>query len=148
MKETTAQRYRREGRCTQCGGTPSPGLRMCDDCRGRQSIANKRWQDRNWRSTPEQVVTRARYKRAARYKLTTTEVARLEARAGGKCELCGRALKHINIDHDHRTGRVRGILCTSCNTGLGKLGDCISRLEEAIDYLRRTSHPDDNPHRP
>ena len=50
------------------------------------------------------------------------------------CELCGRRLA-VAIDHDHLTGNFRGFLCMSCNTGLGKLGDTLDRLREAVVYL-------------
>ena len=40
------------------------------------------------------------------------------------------------MDHDHESGDFRGWLCTSCNTGLGKLGDSIAGLESALAYLK------------
>lgn len=39
------------------------------------------------------------------------------------------------VDHCHNTGKVRGLLCNHCNTGLGKLGDTKESLKKAIDYL-------------
>jgi len=39
------------------------------------------------------------------------------------------------VDHDHKTGKVRGLLCNHCNTGLGKLGDTVESLTKAIRYL-------------
>ena len=54
----------------------------------------------------------------------------------GKCAICTKPFPgRIAIDHDHRTGRVRGLLCTSCNTGIGKLGDDPELLLRAISYL-------------
>jgi hypothetical protein len=41
----------------------------------------------------------------------------------------------MNIDHDHKTGQVRGLLCSGCNTGLGHLGDDIQGLKRALEYL-------------
>lgn len=43
----------------------------------------------------------------------------------------------LHLDHDHKTGKFRGWLCSTCNTGLGKLGDSIEGLERAIGYLTR-----------
>jgi len=55
------------------------------------------------------------------------------------CAICNKHIsavrRRMNIDHDHNTGKVRGILCTGCNTGLGHLGDNIEGLEKAIEYL-------------
>jgi hypothetical protein len=40
------------------------------------------------------------------------------------------------VDHCHTSGKVRGLLCNHCNTGLGKLGDTVESLEKAISYLK------------
>ncbi len=43
----------------------------------------------------------------------------------------------MHLDHDHTTGKFRGWLCNCCNRAFGMLGDTISGLERALDYLRR-----------
>jgi predicted nucleic acid-binding Zn ribbon protein len=65
----------------------------------------------------------------------------LEA-CGYKCEICGDGVsltsgknKAPHIDHDHTTGKVRGILCASCNKGIGMLKEDTSVLQKAIRYL-------------
>lgn len=52
----------------------------------------------------------------------------------GVCAICLTG-KPVHVDHDHRTGRVRGVLCFSCNGGLGQFRDPVDALEPAIDYL-------------
>lgn len=51
-----------------------------------------------------------------------------------KKDNCGRDLA---VDHNHITGKIRGLLCTDCNTGLGLFDDNVELLEKAINYLKR-----------
>ncbi|UKH49716.1 endonuclease VII [Rahnella phage Sarma103] len=59
----------------------------------------------------------------------------------GSCKICGLTERIQNrslaVDHCHKTGVVRGLLCSACNIALGKFEDDINRLERAIKYLRR-----------
>ncbi len=60
---------------------------------------------------------------------------------GNSCALCDKSFSIlssnlIHVDHCHKTGDVRGILCKDCNVGLGLLGDDIEGLLKAIDYLK------------
>lgn len=57
----------------------------------------------------------------------------------GVCAICLTATpggRFFCVDHCHRTGRVRGLLCTHCNHGLGKFADSTANLERAINYLK------------
>jgi len=55
------------------------------------------------------------------------------------CDCCGKEHhKSLVLDHDHNTLAFRGWLCEPCNHGIGKLGDNIEGLEQAIGYLRKT----------
>ncbi len=57
---------------------------------------------------------------------------------GGCCPVCGEAVLYnkIHTDHDHKTGKVRGLLCRKCNLMLGYAEDDPSVLESAAKYLR------------
>lgn len=65
----------------------------------------------------------------------------LEARQGGVCAICGDAERgrSLHVDHNHNTGAVRGLLCTTCNLGIGCFADDPVRLESAIRYLYATT---------
>lgn len=58
---------------------------------------------------------------------------------GGVCAICGERPKRrrLAVDHCHQTGRVRGLLCYSCNVGIGALRDSPDVIRSAIAYLRR-----------
>jgi hypothetical protein len=58
----------------------------------------------------------------------------------GLCAICSKILKGRDMcaDHCHKTGVVRGLLCRTCNSGIGQLSDDPNRLERAAQYLRRT----------
>lgn len=54
------------------------------------------------------------------------------------CAVCETPPRHkyaLHIDHDHVTGRVRGLLCSACNTAIGKLGDTATGVHRAVEYL-------------
>ena len=55
------------------------------------------------------------------------------------CDCCGKYSKILECDHDHKTHKFRGWTCRNCNTGLGRFKDDIKKLEQAIEYLRRTN---------
>jgi hypothetical protein len=57
---------------------------------------------------------------------------------GGACPICGRDDVVLHLDHSYRTGKTRGLLCRTCNTGCGQFRDSVKRLQAAIQYLK---HP-------
>ena len=73
-----------------------------------------------------------------RYGIGQAAVADLLVKQGGVCAICG-AADPQHVDHDHRTGWVRGILCFNCNGGLGQFRDNPKFLAGAIRYLKGTT---------
>lgn len=59
-----------------------------------------------------------------------------EYKEGKACEICG-ARDRLVVDHCHKTGVIRGVLCSNCNTAIGMLRDDVERLRAAIEYLSR-----------
>ena len=53
------------------------------------------------------------------------------------CECCLQETDHFVLDHDHQTGQFRGWLCRNCNQGIGKLGDTLEGIQNAIRYLTK-----------
>ncbi|MEU8228746.1 endonuclease VII domain-containing protein [Actinoplanes sp. NPDC048967] len=73
-----------------------------------------------------------------RYGVGQVEFDEMVAEQGGVCAIRG-ASDPQHVDHDHRTGWVRGILCFNCNGGLGQFRDNPVFLAEAITYLKGTT---------
>lgn len=78
-----------------------------------------------------------------RYGLTYPDYEKLLERQANRCGCCGEVFGTTNrtrpvVDHDHVTGRVRGLLCGNCNTGIGMLGDTPTGLLNALRYLNQT----------
>lgn len=84
-----------------------------------------------------------------RYKVTPLDIYRLYKLQRGRCAICGargdvqelgfKKYGPFCIDHDHKTGKVRGLLCSNCNKGLGMFRDCQKFLHAAIAYLIKHS---------
>jgi len=75
------------------------------------------------------------------------DYAALVERYGNRCAICGCKAGHTSkrgikarfaVDHSHRTGRIRGLLCGRCNRGLGFFGDSVKNLQSAIRYLKNS----------
>jgi hypothetical protein len=72
-----------------------------------------------------------------RYGLDQQEYQHMVKASGGCCSICGDKTKLV-VDHCHKTLKVRGLICTHCNHGLGKFMDSPERLQKAAEYLCRT----------
>jgi len=79
-----------------------------------------------------------------RYKITKTEYDNMFSLQNGVCAICGNTggKKRLCVDHNHITGKIRGLLCDGCNVGIGRLKDSVSLVEKALDYLKL--HEDNN----
>lgn len=79
--------------------------------------------------------------RRKRYGITEEAYGVLVQVQKNLCAICNRppevgGKKSLDVDHDHSTGRVRGLLCTNCNTGIGLFKDNPALLLAAISYLK------------
>jgi hypothetical protein len=70
------------------------------------------------------------------YGITLERYEAILKRQGGKCGCCRKTMRQVCVDHNHRTGAVRGLLCQPCNTGIGLLGDDVEGLSKAVAYLK------------
>jgi Recombination endonuclease VII len=130
------------------GGQKSCYCWGCVKLRNEAAHARRRSDPERWAkvkaymqeySKRDRVLKRARELKTGRGLPPGTIESMLE-KQGGMCGLCGDKLQEGRLqalDHDHQTGRVRDILCHSCNKGLGGFRDSPERLTKAILYLAR-----------
>lgn len=149
-------------RCSECGKEKSdfgPDRRASDGlqsaCRtcnkkrdsaryAKESERRRKRQRVYWNALPAEERTRrsrAQYLRE-NYGIDTDAYEALLASQNGVCALCfkppsGRLKSHqrLQVDHDHQTGEIRGLLCNECNTAIGRLGDSVAGLQNALRYL-------------
>lgn len=80
------------------------------------------------------------YQKKTKYGLTEEKYKELFIEQDNKCSICGTSFEDTKafVDHDHKTGKVRGLLCTQCNTLLGMAKDDTEILDAAIQYLKNS----------
>ena len=100
----------------------------------------REWRRLNPKSyTEEEKAVKREKSLQHRYKITGDEYEYLLAQQGGFCAICGiehtETPKRLAVDHNHNTGKVRGLLCSNCNRAIGLLQDNPGLLRKAADYL-------------
>lgn len=143
-------------RCTKCGVEKSATLEYfharsatrdglqsrCKDCRNanykkyRKTDAGKKARRKSRSKRTEQSERKWGLK--YRYGITFEQHKQVYIKQNGCCAICNISVKYseIQTDHDHKTGKIRGLLCRCCNTGIGFLKDNIEIMQNAIKYLK------------
>lgn len=85
--------------------------------------------------TPERAENRKFGHLRRRYGLTPETYRAMLGAQDGKCKICLKELHRPFVDHNHTTGRVRGLLCGPCNMYIGHIKENLEALTRAIDYL-------------
>lgn len=119
------------GNCLGCGlVAPAGGRTHCTACADkRNALARARH-----KKDPRKVYS---YKLRKEYGLTLAQYNALFAAQGGACAICNQIVNgNLNVDHDHKTGKVRALLCAPCNLGIGNLREDPSLMEAAAAYIR------------
>ena len=133
-EEFSVQRRNSDGLHSWCRGCLSAWKRDNRSKRHSDAIAYERQQYAKHRDRKN------RARRCRQYGLTESEYDALIRQADGRCASCGLSEASLVIDHDHRTGAVRGVLCAKCNAGIGFFDDDPQKLRQAIAYLALGNH--------
>lgn len=126
------KQVKRKSRCNK-------PVRFCSKRCGR------RFHNQLWIRNNQETVKRCRRRfQLARYGLTEASYAELLVKQNGVCAICAAVpgRRSLAVDHDHRTGKVRGLLCTRCNRSISKFGDDPILLRNAAIYLERSTLQD------
>lgn len=113
--------------------------RKADPVRSEKRRAYHRDNKKQLRETNPDRIRDSRYR--SMYGITLANYNALLEEQNGMCAICGRPpgdgrSKYLHVDHCHTSKKVRGLLCGSCNQGLGRFGHDVGVLSEAIRYLQ------------
>ncbi|QLH20751.1 endonuclease VII domain-containing protein [Streptomyces sp. Rer75] len=138
-KEYYLERREAAGLDVHRKGHVPPGHKYCRGC--REVRPHSEWHRKL--GAPDGLASRCKTCRAKdgraghlkrQYGLTEAERDELVASQAGACAICLDA-PAAHVDHDHGTGRVRGVLCFSCNAALGQFKDRADAIRRAAAYL-------------
>lgn len=125
--------------CKKCSNKLREQARKVNKSTNRIA-SDKRRQDRFRMSNKDKLKDKSLVKA---YGITLEEYRGTLNNQGGGCAVCtsttSRGGRALAIDHDHNTGKIRGILCSDCNTALGLLKDSPELLAKATAYLLKQS---------
>jgi len=129
-------------KCPKCGEEKGASEfyktdRTNDGLYGYCKPCTKQYRDENPKKKEQSKGQRLKYK----FGITLDDYNKMFAEQGGCCAICGdhqsNHQRAFAVDHCHDTGKVRGLLCINCNTGIGKLNDDPALLRIAISYLEK-----------
>ena len=88
-----------------------------------------------YRKNPQRELDLIRFRK---YGISGDEFREIIEKQNGKCPICTNSInKNFSVDHEHGTGRIRGIICNNCNLAIGNAGDSPDRLRAMASYLEK-----------
>ncbi len=130
----------RKPNCRHCGELKIQQGRkwVCPPCKSAIEKARYRSGEQTRRQLPEVKAEMDVRRTSWAYGVSMEEARAL--RSTEACEVCGRTGPgSLHVDHDHKTGKVRGVLCRGCNITLGYIEDMPERLRMLANYLEERS---------
>lgn len=112
-------------------------VRKCSGCKQEKQLEDFcRSKDRPLGRSYYCRVCSAHSMRQWKYGITAEEFEQLVAKQQGRCAICLRE-RELTVDHDHETGRMRGLLCRPCNRCLGQIGETVETFRRIVSYLEQ-----------
>lgn len=107
----------------------------CKECRKAKA--------REYKESPERKLQVREWNLKTIYGISLDDYEEMLSSQGGVCAICGDSPSgvgyrnnYLHVDHCHRTGKIRGLLCRNCNKGLGCFRDRIDLLHRGAEYLK------------
>ena len=127
--------------CEYCGTDFNGKRKYCsDDCMNEMNSflnAARYHKDEEYRERTMNRSHRAGIKR--KFGMSEEEYIKMSDAQDNRCAICGvhqlELDRKMAVDHSHKTGKIRGLLCMHCNVGIGYLKDSVDLLEKAQKYL-------------
>ena len=94
------------------------------------------------KNKPKRNLYNKKYNIEKTYGISFDSYLKLVESQNNKCQICKNTLKtgkNTHLDHCHSTGKIRGVLCGKCNTGIGQFNDSIELLKSAVSYIKKYS---------
>lgn len=137
-----------EMKCSKCGATKEKkefgkDAHVAKGISSWCKLCKKTWRA-NWRKeNPEKARDKDFNSDLKKhYGINAEQYWKLFEDQKGLCACCGQShelfKRRLHVDHDHNTGKIRGLLCTECNPGIGYFQESVERLQKAINYLSKS----------
>ena len=115
---------------------------LTEEQKERQREYNRNWHAIARKAKPDYLVKRRDAKLRRKYNITFERQQEMRAEQNNACAICGTPFNETRagsprVDHSHEHGRVRQLLCDSCNVGLGRFEDNADWLRKAAEYVER-----------
>jgi hypothetical protein len=121
-------------------GRPSSWCKECTNAYTRAYVKTEHGAARKKAAQDSYNARNPDYQVTYRYGLAPGQYDEMRAAQDDRCAICqteDAGGHRWHVDHDHATGKVRGLLCASCNLGIGKMQDDPARLRAAATYIER-----------
>ena len=115
-------------------------MKVCTLCGTEKPLDEFYYRKDSNKHTNECKDCRIERQRVKKLGVSNNDYEKMFIEQEGQCKICNCKLNSSRytkfaVDHCHKTGEVRGLLCTNCNTGLGLFKDSQHRLQKALDYI-------------
>ena len=106
---------------------------LCRECRANLSNKYRKKYPKKFKEAKRKYILKKQFG------ITIEDYNLMLKKQNGVCGICDKKpiKKRLAVDHCHNTGKIRGLLCDSCNRGIGQLGDTIEMLKKAVIYLNK-----------